>query len=523
MGLKEGDMSQRHKPATETELKLALTEEVAGVLLRHPALRSPRAGHPERRHEISTYFDTPDYALARRGIGLRVRRTQDRFVQTIKSAGAPGVAAERGEWEWKIDGEQPDLGRLAGTPARELIAADLAAQIRPAFVSDIDRTTWRLHLDGSVAEAALDHGCIRAGDRSTPVLEFELELKQGEPGPLYRLALELHKAAPLRLEFDSKAARGLRLATGAGRQAAKSQPPGPQRDDNAAQAFRTLMLGHLGQLLANEAAAREGQVEGVHQMRIAVRRIRSTLVLFSPVLDRSIACRFTDELRRLGQVMGSARDWDVFCAKILPDAVATEAGCDSSWEGLLRSLAEDRRLAGHAALVRELDRPAFTALVLGLAAWCEDGALHPHVLAPAGADRALRELWPALVRRLVRKVEKRGKDLATLPDSDRHAFRKSLKKLRYALEDLAPLLPAETAAAYLKRGKKLLKLLGQANDAVAGATLARSLAEVGRPDLAPALGLFERHLHAVRDHALQRLAKRWHALRNEAPFWDSAA
>jgi CHAD domain-containing protein len=209
----------------------------------------------------------------------------------------------------------------------------------------------------------------------------------------------------------------------------------------------------------------------------------------------------------------------VFCTEILPAAEAVEAGRNAGWEDLLRAPAEVCREAAYAALARELEGPAFTALVLGLAAWAEDGALHPRLLGSEQADRVLTDLAPALLHRLTRKVGKRGRHLASRPDKDRHAFRKSLKKLRYALEDLSPLLPSEETAAYLKRCRKLLKLLGQANDAVAGAALAQSLAVGQRPDLAPALGLFERHLQAMRADAVRRLNKRWHALRDEAPSW----
>ena len=144
------------------------------------------------------------------------------------------------------------------------------------------------------------------------------------------------------------------------------------------------------------------------------------------------------------------------------------------------------------------------------------------MLGPEGTDRVLRDLAPTLLQRLSRKAAKRGRRLARRPNTGRHAFRKSLKKLRYALEDLFPLLPAEETVAYVKRCKKLLKLLGHANDAVTGAALARSLAEGERPDLAPALGLFERHLQATREDAVRRLGKRWHAVRDRAPFWDRA-
>ena len=70
----------------ETELRFSLPAEARPRLEAHPAFRPTRATAPETLHQVTTYFDTPDLALARRGIGLRVRRGGDggARVQTVK-------------------------------------------------------------------------------------------------------------------------------------------------------------------------------------------------------------------------------------------------------------------------------------------------------------------------------------------------------------------------------------------------------------------------------------------------------
>src|SRR3954463_5749840 len=106
----------------EVELKLRLSALGRAELERHPTFQ---AAAPEERHELTTYFDTPDVFLAERGISLRVRRNGDRRVQTVKLQGdGTAVAARRGEWEWPIEQDRPDLSRLAETPAGAL-AGDL--------------------------------------------------------------------------------------------------------------------------------------------------------------------------------------------------------------------------------------------------------------------------------------------------------------------------------------------------------------------------------------------------------------
>src|SRR5437879_4078244 len=122
----------------EVELKLHLPPGGRPALERLPVFREASA---ERRHEVSTYFDTPANDLLRTGVALRVRRSGNRLIQTLKSQNSgSGVAAWRGEWEWEVNDEHPDLARLDDTPYRDLIAA-VDGQLRPVFTTDIHRTT----------------------------------------------------------------------------------------------------------------------------------------------------------------------------------------------------------------------------------------------------------------------------------------------------------------------------------------------------------------------------------------------
>ena len=109
-------------------------------------------------------------------------------------------------------------------------------------------------------------------------------------------------------------------------------------DKIAADAFRNIVRAALARLLANQPAAAAGVVEGVHQMRIAIRRPWACLALSQPHLEADAVERFTTELRRLGQVLGEARDWDVFCMETLSDAV--EEGVSETCTQALRALAE---------------------------------------------------------------------------------------------------------------------------------------------------------------------------------------
>src|SRR5579883_730168 len=149
----------------EVELKLVaetaqLDELARAIMARGPA----QAAVPQRL--VSTYFDTPDRGLRRAGLVLRVRERSGQFVQTVKSDGVD--AGESG--------------------AR--IPPQLAAELRPLFVTEIERLAVEIApVAGTCIEAAIDRGVIRTPDqRSEPVAEIELELKQGEPASLCDLA-----------------------------------------------------------------------------------------------------------------------------------------------------------------------------------------------------------------------------------------------------------------------------------------------------------------------------------------------
>src|SRR5437899_2158070 len=101
----------------ETELKLSLPPGARTRIENHPSLVSLRVAASVERHEITTYFDTADLALARTAASLRVRRAGNSYVQTVKArASGNGVAARRDEWEWPLEQEGPDLRPLIETP-----------------------------------------------------------------------------------------------------------------------------------------------------------------------------------------------------------------------------------------------------------------------------------------------------------------------------------------------------------------------------------------------------------------------
>jgi inorganic triphosphatase YgiF len=505
----------------ETELKLALPPSVAKSVFSVPALKRRGVAKPKSQRLVTTYYDTPEKDLARRGVSLRIRQENDKRIQTVKATGDAGVAKSRGEWEWPVERATPDLGLLKQAPVAKLLAGVSEDRLEPAVVTDVVRTTQNLKVDGDVVEAALDLGSIKAGKAKEDIRELELELREGTPASLYRLALELNSEIPFDIEVESKAARGFRLKEGSPPQASKPSEMRLNSDEPAVEALRAIIEETLGHLLANQPAALAGDPEGVHQVRVAVRRVRSALRLFSPHLESHAKRLFEDELRHAGQTIGEARDWDVFCDEIM--VKVSEAPEARKFSEMMKPPAEARRAAAHQTCVRQLQDPLFRALVLGLAAWIEEGRVDSGQVGDDALKRDIGEIAGNLLDRLDAKATKRGR--AVRPDAspaELHPLRKSLKKVRYSVEFLQSIFPPKRAKRFLRHLKKLQEALGKINDAAIATRLAEGLASDKHLELAPSVAAISLNRGRAAQDAMKALAKKWQAYCDEPRFWRRA-
>jgi triphosphatase len=500
----------------EVELKLRLPPGSRAIL----EASSLFAAAPAKEvHQVTTYFDTRDRALDRAGLTLRVRRVGATRIQTVKSrADGRGVATSRNEWEWRIGQDTPDISRLAKTTALAAASKTINGKLTRLFVTDIRRTVRLLHLDDdTIVEAAIDKGTIKAGQAHESVSELELELKAGCVAPIYRLAADLQTQVPLWISPESKAARGWHLLTGHMSEAQPARLPKLQRSALAAPGFQVIIAGTLGHLMTNIGPTLGGTVEGVHEMRIALRATRAALKLFEPHLSASTAARFDTQLQCFSRIFGTARDWDVFCVKTLPVAAAELA------TGQLRGLqaaAEVQRQLAHKAVVDVIRGHELTALVLSLACWVEAGSGRPNLLGDAHMGKRLLTLAPSLLNRVELAAKRRARHIGRLSAEQRHNLRKSLKKLCCDVESLSSLFRGGAVKTYRNRCERMLQILGCMNDAVVTRRLARHLLTESRSDLttsAAALMRWSKHRDPSAQQDLRGALKAFQA----APsFWE---
>ncbi len=198
---------------TEIELKFFVFPEFVDTII--DKISGIKVIEQSRLNLGNIYFDTPDMHLRKHDAGLRIRRCNDKRVQTLKTSGRVVAGLhQRPEYNANCDADTPDVYLYPKDVWPTDISLDeLQAQLYPLFATNFVRQQWLLAMpDGSEIELAFDQGEVIAGDKTTPICEVELELKSGQTDSLFALSRELCSSGGMRLGNQSKAAKGYRLA-----------------------------------------------------------------------------------------------------------------------------------------------------------------------------------------------------------------------------------------------------------------------------------------------------------------------
>lgn len=514
------DPTPQKQPPREIELKLAASPEALEKLRGADLIARHARNQGVTRRLDAVYYDTPDRLLDRNGLSLRVRRSGKRHVQTLKRSGA-GDPLARDEWEVALPNEVLDLTLLPLAEIGEPLASLSAGQLAPVFATRIKRRLRRLDYAGALIEIAFDDGAIEAGENSQPVSEVELELKEGEAAALYELGLALLDIVPLQVATQSKSARGYGLAFSRLPRAIKAKPVEISEHDNADAAIAAILGNTYRQLLGNLAPVATGSgPEGVHQMRVSLRRLRSALSVLKREVASAALAPIGREAKRLGHVLGPARNWDVFITQTIPDIEAE--GLDGAGLPMLRKAAEPFQAASYAAIEERLANPQTSRFLLSFGALIERRGWRSGlpseamaVLAEPASDFAGRVL-----ARTHRQALKRGRGFGSLQPEARHELRLALKKLRYTAEFFLSLYDGAPARKYLARLSRLQEALGLANDA---ATTQHLLADLRAGKAGPELHFAAGAAHGWQSRqaveAGRQLKKRWRRFEAASPFW----
>lgn len=454
--------------ADEIELKLSLPVAQQRLLLRQPILQTAVGRHA--RQLINIYYDTPDLTLHRHGIALRLRKQGNLWLQTVKCAGVSAAGlTSRPEWEMPYAGHFDFSSIDDESVRRRLENPRLRNRIVPLFETSFRRTTWRFEpAPDSILLLMFDRGWITANNRRETISELEIELA-GPPNPvsieaLFNLARTLGNRLALVPETRSKAERGYRIFQGDTLTPQKARIASILPTDTPTAAFRKIAFECLEHLQGNHpGAVASDNPEFIHQMRVAARRLRAAFRTFAPGLPQQLAVDLLPPLRTLTGLLGHARDFDVLHAEIV--APVMHALPDEPRLAALTGVAANRRHVAHAEAVRYLKSAAYGQLLLQATA-----QLHC-LIPPLEEDAATPIGLSNFAGRRLKRLRKKLQMLAARCDMDDpaslHQVRITAKRLRYALEFLAPLAapgPRQALQTLLKQLARLQNELGQMND-----------------------------------------------------------
>ncbi|MFB9266333.1 CHAD domain-containing protein [Bradyrhizobium erythrophlei] len=505
----------------EIELKLLAQQGSLEKLREAPFIAQHARNRGAFRRLETVYYDTSERLLFQHGISLRVRRNGKHFIQTLKLPPDSGQPLARREWEAPVNHITPDLALLPADEVGDPVAMLTNDALLPVFATKVRRHARQLDLPDASVEVAFDEGTIEAGARQEVLSEIELELKSGNAGILFDLGTQLLDAAPLKVGARSKAERGYALAYDAIQPAAKAELPGIAAEHVVDDVVALLVRSCWHHLLKNHVVAEQGSdSEGVHQMRVALRRLRTACALFRRDIPSPAFLAVNSEARWLMQQLGPARDWDVFAETTIPRLVT--AAPDIDLDGL-RQAAERQRKSSYSALQTVLADPRCARFLLSLGQLVERRGWRNEIDGEALAvlSQPMPTLADKILARLHRKALKRGAHFRRLSADVQHDLRIDLKKLRYAAEFFLPLFATHAPAKrYVKRLARLQASLGRARDIASTRMLLDAMRQDDQPALHLAIGAVAGWQACDQIAVAKTLRRRWRRFKATPAFWD---
>ena len=477
----------------------------------------------------SRYFDTDDRQLRDSNISLRTRSDGHTIVQTVKVLKRPSDAVSRCEWETLVPDPVPDPSLVIDPTLPPSFRKLTSADLQPVFDVDVRRETRRLTCERARIDVSLDKGAVVAGNERQALHEVELELVDGELDALFSEAQRISDEIDGRLHARTKADMGYALGKTDRRHWSRAPKLRLGAEMTAGESFRLIVLNSLAHLTANDDCARLNlHIEGVHQCRIALRRLRSAIRIYRPFLRRKRIEPLSEAVGWLGKVLGAARDLDVLQSELLQPAV--DALDEAEQLAPLIARVEQRRNEAYKAVSEALASSRYRHLLIELCAIGHSQDFGKRGEGAPSLDRLLAELASAALSRAHQKLLKQGQGFELLSKAERHDLRIALKRLRYALDFFGGVFKGDARKEFNKRLRRLQDDLGGMNDvAVAETMLARFVgvapgdvdppAQVAQQGLAfsagGVLGWHRRRAAETEVHLL----KDWEAFVRARPFW----
>ncbi|EOD65470.1 CYTH and CHAD domain-containing protein [Amycolatopsis vancoresmycina] len=460
----------------------------------------------------ASYYDTQSYRLARGGLTLRRRVGGPDAGWHLK---LPVSADERQEIRLPLGG---DPHKVPGRLRRLVRAYTLGEKLVPVAHLRTDRFAHRLADAGGRTIATLtdDHVTGEAGGATARLdewRELELELEpETEPGRLGEFDRALTGAGVTAAAWPSKLRRllGDRLPA----------PPRPRKKPSAGDVVLASLREHYGRLRRADVGVRLDVDDSVHQMRVAIRKLRSTLRTFGSVIDKEATAPLAAELKWLGGQLAPARDTEVTEERLREqlDDVPSELVFGPVRQFLTRYFAREAE-EGRTRAMSALTGKRYVELLRALDAVLEDPPLTAQARKPAkaGLRKPLRKAAKKLSRAEAAARGLTGNELGLAL----HDVRKKAKQARYATDTVKPVY-GKKLGKWRKNVKAVQQTLGAHQDTVVGREVLHHLAIAGHGEGQNTFAFGVLHAQDAGRAAELRgtFAKQWRRLRKGGrPGW----
>jgi triphosphatase len=483
------------------ELELGLDPDDAARLPRLALLAPLKSGRMRSRAVRIVWHDSPDRALAQQGLALAEQRPL-----------------------WRLERLHPGTSRWPpGAPAPVLATGRAAAALGhtvPDLLVPLAAFEGRATAQGLATEqgpvaVTLLNGLVRAFTGEHRISRVRLE---GAAEAVQPLAIALTGEVRLALPRASLAGEAFAVASGIAAPPRREGAPELPAGLSMAEAFAHA-AGHLCDVMvyfAPKAAAGTDGPEPVHQMRVAVRRLRSAIKVFDQAVRYPAVAAVDADLKALAAKLAPTRDWDVFVTETAA-GVAAAFPAEPRLERLL-SAVERRRRVCHDELRSFLAGVDFRRIGIELACLA-GGSDRPAVVddpEPIELAASLQEFATRELSKRRKKLVQADDDLAGLAPPALHKIRLRAKRLRYAAEIFAPLYPGKATHRFIRRLSRLQDRLGALNDTAVAATMLAELAG----SHAFATGLVLGFVGARNSEIRERIDQQWLKFRRLRPFWE---
>ncbi len=500
--------------ATEFELKFTGAPAAIAALPRSLFLRALTPGKGVWRRLETTYYDTKNRKLERSGLSLRLRIDAGRRIQTVKRITASPVI--RKEYERELE---PGEAFPAPVGKKKIDAriADLADALHPTARTIVDRWTATAHFEASQIEIAVDLGRAESWDGAgaayeAPLGEIELELKAGEAGDVFELGRQLITHAPLRLATRSKLEMALGLADGGPYGRLRGTAPVLAPEKTAARAIRAVLGGLAARMaLLVPHITETRRPEGVHQMRVALRRLRALEQGLRPFLLSDDLAQLGARARKFATALGPARDWDVF----LDETDVLQNATPQDGAAKLKISAETLRAAAWQGAVEAVNSADFTRFLIDLLEFAHS----PGLQSEAALQAPTAELVVRMLKRSWKKIRRTARDVDFATPATMHPLRLAGKRLRYQAQMARALYDKDQRAKFMSALSRLQVGLGRINDAAAAGRLSHEAARGEGEAAMRAAGFISGYRAAEAVAEARYIAGEWNAIRKSPRFW----